>query len=275
MKNLKFLLLLLLCFNCAGRKFENIPYQTNTPRSKVGPTLNIFSPKKSVNNTYPVLIFVHGGSWNSGKKETYNLMGRNFSRKDIVTVIPDYTLSPNANYDQMAEEITQAIRWVQKNITDFGGNQNNIFLTGHSAGGHLVALVATNPKYLKDEEMVDGVILNDAAALDMFNYLTENPPTERLDYITTWTVNPENWKDASPIYFLGEDTPPFKIYMGTKTYPSIINGNREFLQELKKYQPQAEIILLNKKHIPMIAQFLWPYSNRYDEFAEFMNSQKK
>jgi hypothetical protein len=44
--------------------------------------------------------------------------------------------------------------------------------------------------------------LNDAAGLDMKNYLEGNPPTAEDDYLATWTTNPEQWKAASPIYFI-------------------------------------------------------------------------
>jgi acetyl esterase/lipase len=58
---------------------------------------------------------LHGGYWNSGRKGTYDLLGRNFARKGVVTVIPDYTLSPTASYDEMTKEIAAVIKWVQAN----------------------------------------------------------------------------------------------------------------------------------------------------------------
>jgi predicted peptidase len=138
-------------------------------------------------------------NWNSGNKETYNLLGRN-SLKGIITVIPDYTLSPQANYDVMTKEIAASIKWVQANIKkNYNGNVNQIYVTGHSAGGHLLAVM--NPKYGIDEKSIAGIILNDAAGLDMKNYLEKYPPTAKDDYLATWTSNPENWRCIANLFF--------------------------------------------------------------------------
>lgn len=259
---------------CAVKKSKNIEYLSSSSTIENPPTLNVFS-KRTTKNTLkkPVLIFVHGGNWNSGDKSMYGFLGRNFVKHDIVTVIPGYTLSPQANYDVMAQQIAHAITWTLKNIETYGGDPDKIFLTGHSAGGHLISLATLNPKYGIDTKNIKGIILNDAAALDMKNYLEQKPPTTSNNYTTTWTKDPKNWKDASPIYFLSENAPPFKIYLGTKTYNSIKVANDRFLQELHKFQPQVTPILLKKKHIPMITQYFWPWSNRYDEIKNFITTQ--
>ena len=271
LKNLLALLSLLLFSNCASKKYKNISYLESN-ESK--PSLNIFVPKNKKFTNNNVLIFVHGGNWNSGDKKLYSFLGRNFAKKGITTIVAGYTLSPTANYDEMATQIGKVVSWTKSNITNYNGNPNSIFLTGHSAGGHLIALVGTNPKYLKDNSAIKGIILNDAAGLDMKHYLEEFPPTQQDDYLTTWTSNPENWKEASPIYFLNKNTAPFMIYTGSKTYESIKVSNERFLKELHKYQPNVTPIVLNKKHIPMVLQYIFPWNNRYDEIINFMNENK-
>ena len=261
--------------SCSSTKKVDVSYFSTPINAETSmPTLNIFIPK-NVKGETPVLVFVHGGNWNSGSKETYNLLGRNFARKGIITVIPDYTLSPQANYDVMTKEIAASIKWVQANIKNYNGNVNQIYVTGHSAGGHLGALAVMNPKYGIDEKSIAGIILNDAAGLDMKKYLEKYPPTAKDDYLATWTNNPENWKEASPIYFLNKNTPPLLIYVGDKTYPSITVANDRFLEALKPYQPKVELIHLNKKHVPMVTQYFWPFSDRFDEISAFMSENKK
>lgn len=263
------LFMILSLGSCASKKFKDVSYLSNS--NKENPTLNIFQPRNKKFTNNKVLIFVHGGNWNSGDKKTYGFLGRNFAKKGITTVIVGYTLSPNADYNEMAIEVGKAVEWTKENISKYNGNPDEIFLTGHSAGGHLVALVATNPKYLKDKSIVKGVILNDAAGLDMKHYLEEFPPTnEEADYLTTWTNDPKEWEKASPIYFLDKNTPPFMIYNGSKTYKSIEVSNIRFLEELHKYQPDVKRIILNKKHVPMMTQYIFPWSNRYDEMIDFM-----
>lgn len=266
-------ILLLILSSCSVKKYENISYLENSSIA-VQPTLNVFTSKKDKNQNSPVLIYVHGGNWNSGKKELYNFFGNNFARKGVTTVIVGYTLSPNANYEEMANQTAQAIKWTKNNISKFNGDPDQLFLIGHSAGGHLIALATINPEYEIEPGTVSGIILNDAAGLDMHHYLQNNPPTTRDNYLTTWSNDPENWKNASPINYLNENTPPFLIYLGEKTYPSITTANQRFLEELRSFQPDVKFILLNKKHVPMMTQYLWPWNKRYREIINFMEVQE-
>ena len=117
------------------------------------------------------------------------------------------------------------------------------------------------------------VILNDAAGLDMESYLMNKPPTTDQDYLTTWTDDPAEWKNASPINFINSGTPKIKMYTGKKTYKSIISSNNNFMEELQSYQPQASIQLLDKNHVPMVTQLFWPWNSRFDEMEKFVRQQ--
>lgn len=273
------ILVLLNCVllgSCASKKIKDASYLATSKENTIAtPRLNVFIPRNSKTKQLPVLIFVHGGNWDSGRKGTYDLLGRNFARKGVVTVIPDYTLSPNADYDTMTKQIAAVIQWTKDSISKYNGDSNKIFISGHSAGGHLGALAVMNPKYGINPKSISGIILNDAAGLDMKNYLEEHAPTKENDYLTTWTTSPAKWQDASPIYFLDKNTPPFLIYVGDKTYTSIKIANKRFIDALHPFQPDVEAVRLNKKHVPMVTQYFLPWSDRFDEVIDFMKSNSK
>ncbi len=263
----------LLLTSCASLKYKDINYLAQDyTTGKELPRLNIFRPKNAQGGN-DVLLFVHGGDWDSGNKNTYGFFGRGFARKGVITVMPDYTLSPRADYDTMAQQIAEAVKWTAENIKDYGGDPKRIFITGHSAGGHLAALAAMSPKYIKDSTLIKGIILNDAGGLDMYSYLKDHPPGTNNNYITTWTNNEQTWKEASPIYYLDKNTPPIMMYVGTKTYPSIFKYNELFSLELKNYQPNAQFNVQDKRHKNMIIQYIWPWSKRYGEVIAFMKAQ--
>ncbi len=263
----------ILLVGCQTIKYKDVIYgeSKNNPALK----LNIFVPKTPARTTLPVLMYVHGGNWNSGNKDMYSFFGRNFAKRDIITVIPQYTLSPTANVAEMTAEIATALKWVQQNIEKYHGDANNIFVTGHSAGAQLVTSAVLNPEFNIVPGSVAGIILNDAAGIDMKNYLTKYPPTQKDNYLATWSSNPENWYQASPIYFLSEDSPPFFIYIGSKTYESIKVANKNFMEQLKKFQPNVQPVILDKGHIPMILQYYWPWSKRFNETVEFIGQKQK
>ncbi|WP_363331581.1 alpha/beta hydrolase [Flavobacterium sp. BFFFF1] len=259
--------LMVVVSGCATKKYKNVPYLSAA--AATAPKLNVFA-KRGHPTRMPVLIFVHGGNWNTGNKNQYGFFGRHFAQRGVLCIIPDYTLSPDVNYDVMATQVAQSILWAKAHAAEYGGDPNQIYITGHSAGGHLAALAVVNPKYGIKPGVVSGIILNDAAGLDMQSYLEQQPPTEAADYLTTWTNEPEQWHNASPIYFLDKDSPRFMIYVGSKTYPSIAEGNDRFLKALHAFQPKVAPVVLQKKHIPMILQYFWPWSRRYGEVIAFI-----
>ncbi len=99
---------------------------------------------------YPVLIFVHGGGWSSYDKELFTPVAMQLLPQKMVVVIPDYTLYPEATYQQMAREVADATAWVLENIAAHGGDPQRVYLSGHSAGAHLSGLVSYDPRWLAD-----------------------------------------------------------------------------------------------------------------------------
>lgn len=249
---------------------KNITYQKTENSSQY---VNIFAPGK----TEPlknVFVFIHGGGWDSGSPSLYSSLGRKMARKGVVTVIISYPLSPAAQYDEMATASARAVKWVYKNIEQYGGNPSKIFVAGHSAGGHLAALIALDNQYFKALNIanpIKGLILIDAAGLDMYSYLKKNNFDEENTYIKTFTNNPSTWKAASPLYYLDKSMPPMLIYRGGKTYPSIERSTKTFVDSLKIYVPSPNYRVLDDlDHIAMIAQFLLSSNLLYDEIINFM-----
>jgi len=233
--------------------YKDIVYTKNQAGEAV--KMDIFTPKKTSDQKNPVLIFVYGGNWNSGNKNNYRLLAKNFARQNMTVVVPDYTVSPKADVDEMTKEIAAAIQFTKKNAAKYNGDPRRIFISGHSAGGQLATSAVMNPKYGIPENTISGIILIDAAGIDMKNYLEKYPPTSADNYDVTWSKDPEKWKQASSIYFIDEKTPPFLIYVGEKTYPSIKLANENFVKALQPFQPDVKPIMLNKKHIPMMLQY--------------------
>ena len=235
--------------------------------------LNIFAPKKH-QQPKDVLVFIHGGNWNSGRKGQYNIIGSHWAKKDIVMVIIDYPLSPTANYKEMASASAKSIKWVKNNIAKYGGDPQRIFVSGHSAGGHLAALISIDNQYFEDLKIknpIAGTILIDAAGLDMYGYLMEEKYPQGHTYLNTFTNDPNMWKDATPLYHLHKNMPPMLIYRGGKTYDSILKSNEKFVKALQDFAPETPYIIQdNKKHIPMITQFFNPWNKRYGEISRFM-----
>ena len=259
-------------------KTKDIVYrEANSVTGTGAQHLNVFTPRKTSKPT-DVLIFIHGGSWKLGRKELYSFLGKRLARKGITAVVIDYPLSPKAQYDEMATSAAQAVRWTQQHISEYKGNPDKIFVSGHSAGGHLAALITLHNTYFDTLALINpiqGAVLIDAAGLDMYGYLKEHEQDEDRKYLATFTHDPLTWKEASPLYHLHPDMPPLLIYQGEKTYPSIIKSTDTFVSALKNYVPDPNYrILKRKRHIPMITQFIFPWNARYQEITRFMRAPR-
>lgn len=255
---------------------KNVEYLPAGASGNEAQMLNIFSPKK---NTVlkDVLIFIHGGNWNSGKPSIYNFFGARLARKEVVAVIIEYPLSPKATYKEMAFATAAAVTWVKQHIAQYGGNPEKIFISGHSAGGHLAALVSLDNSYfdsLATGNPIKGTILIDAAGLTMYDYLHAENFEQGHTYLNTFTNDPVQWKKASPVNFVHRGMPRMLIYQGGKTYPSIKEANEKFVQAVQQYAPSTPYyILKGKKHVPMILQFFWSWNPHYKTIIDFMNDK--
>ncbi len=255
-------------------KEKNISYRANS--TNPSDLLDIYYSKKD-ETAKDVIVFIHGGAWRSGNKDTYWWLGRNFARKNTVVVTINYPLSPEATYYEMAQNTALAVKWVYLNIKKYGGNPNRIFLMGHSAGAHLAALISMDASYYQKagiKDPVKGVILNDAFGLDMYQYLTTAPTDKYTDtFQRTFSKNTEIWKSASPFYFKDVCKKPFQLFYGDKTYLSIKMQTPQFYNKLLQEGHKAELKeLKNKKHIPMIAQMFFGSNRLYADILKFIKS---
>lgn len=281
---LTFLFLFTALSSCAFRRIhrdKGIVYQEAT-KAASGQTLppqklDVFVPKKiKKGEDLPVLVFVHGGNWKSGGRGLYRWFGSRLARKGMLAVVIDYPLSPAARYDDMAQGTAAALVWTARYAADYGANPERMFVSGHSAGGHLAALVALDNRYLQkagaDTGILKGAILIDAAGLDMYTYLKdENGLAENPSYAQTFTTDRAEWKKASPIFDVSATQLPLLIFQGGKTYPSIARSTARFLDALQKKGSWVDFHLLpGKKHIPMITQFLNTFNPQYDTIIRFM-----
>ena len=263
---------ILLFSNCV-LKNKNIVYSKEHDLK-----LDVYSPQK-VDKPKPVLVFIHGGNWVRGKKSIYKFFGTGFAKKGIVTVIINYRLSSTATYDSLTTNAATAVKWVRQNINQYKGDTNNIFVSGHSAGAHLAALIATDDSYfnrLKIKNPIRGSIMIDAFGLDMYSYLTSAKTDYSHRYYSLFSKDPEIWKKGSPIFHLHKGMPPFLLFVGTKTVPTIMEGTIEFLKVLQPYQPGAPLVIVKgKRHVGMIFQFMNKRKKAYKDIIGFINKESK
>ena len=109
--------------------------------------LDVYAPR-SPKGEAPLAVFFYGGSWDSGRRQDYNWVGRALASRGFVTVIADYRLYPEVKYPGFLEDSALAVRWAADNAARFGGDPTRIVLAGHSAGAYNAAMLALDGRYL-------------------------------------------------------------------------------------------------------------------------------
>src|SRR5262245_28423513 len=148
----------------AEKKYEvetvsDLAYYEGPDQHKVKHKLDLYLPKG--HKDFPVLFFVHGGAWVHGDKNTfglYRLLGANYARKGIGVVVTNYRLSPDVRHPEHVKDVARAFAWCRKNLGRYGAAADQLFACGHSAGAHLVALLAGDESYLKEHGLSNKAI---------------------------------------------------------------------------------------------------------------------
>jgi acetyl esterase/lipase len=202
---------------------------------------------------YPVLLFLHGGGWvASGKDDVFGLygygtIGRCLAERGLVVIVPNYRLSPGVRHPEHVKDAARAFDWAYRHCGEYGGDRQQLFVGGHSAGGHLAALLATDPTYLKQvgraAKDVRGVIgISGVYRVDDFDlkWRLAGPRGAmqlNLDVRPSAVVfgdDPEVIRKASPLTHVRPGLPPFLILSAEWDYPPIGRMAKEFGTALKK-----------------------------------------
>src|SRR5438105_2837308 len=104
---------------------KGIAYYDGKDTDEVRHKLDVYVPKGQ--KKFPVMMFVHGGTWKSGTKELYEPLGKLYARNGVGVVIINYRLSPKVQHPAHIQDVARAFAWMHKNIAKHGGDPDNLF----------------------------------------------------------------------------------------------------------------------------------------------------
>ena len=210
----------------------DVAYRTDADAHKTRHKLDVYVPKGK--KDFPVLFFVHGGAWQIGDKLTFRDPAKQFAEQGIGVVCPNYRLSPAVQHPKHIEDVAKAFAWTVDNIGKYGGDATKIVIGGHSAGGHLAALMATDETYLKAEKKkltdIRGVVgVSGVYAID-----------HRVEMLhKAFTDDEKACKAASPMEYVAADRPPMLLAYAEKDFPGLPPGAEAFAKALAKSKNDA------------------------------------
>jgi acetyl esterase/lipase len=198
----------------------DISYRKNGKAENSLTALDLYAPGGN-GASLPVMVFVHGGGWAKGDKKQAGaaLKAEWFTSKNCIFISLNYRLVPEVTFREQAADVAAGLAWVHSHVDKFGGDPEQIFLMGHSAGAHLAALVSVVPGYLrkagKPLSIIKGTVLLDGAGYDIpmqVNLLGSG--ASRQLYTRVFGKDENAWAEASPALNIRKGTalPPFLIF---------------------------------------------------------------
>ena len=175
--------------------------------------LDIYLPP-NVPRDAPVIVMVHGGAWKIGDKANTGSVEnklRHWLPKGYVFVSVNYRMLPQAMAYAQAQDVAEAMRWVQGHAADWGASDRRLILMGHSAGAHLVALLSSRPSMVGKPWA--GTVVLDSAAMKVSDTMAGRHPKF---YDEAFGTDPAGWAKASPMDQWTPSATPMMLICSTK-----------------------------------------------------------
>jgi acetyl esterase/lipase len=272
---------------CEVECIRDIAYYRGPHFDRVRHKLDLFIPKGR--KDYPVVMLVHGGAWIVGDNRCcglYSSVGEYLARQGIGAVLPNYRLSPFVKHPDHVKDVARAFAWTKQHLAEHGGDTLQITLVGHSAGGHLVALLATDEQYLQAEGCqiadirgvvgVSGVYRIPAGKAEielggssqLALRLDEMAPLRGISATRDPNARPSSGlpvginifapafgndaserRSASPVHHVRKGLPPFLLLSADHDLPILPDLAEEMHQTLRKHAVASRLVTIeNRNH---------------------------
>ncbi|CAA9458294.1 MAG: Kynurenine formamidase [uncultured Rubrobacteraceae bacterium] len=247
------------CFRESEKVREELDYHLDVP---FGPTLAEHSDvypttgAADAGRGAPILVYLHGGFWALRTSKEFGFVARGPASRDVAVVVVNYALCPEVTIDEIVRQTRAAVAWTYRNAASFGGDAERIHVAGHSAGGHLTAMLLET-----DWEGVYGLpgdIIKSACAISGLFDLAPFPYT---------FVQPKlqlSWDQVlrnSPILHIPDSAPPLLLVYGEAETAEFRRQSEEFLAGWRSKGLDADLLTLpGRNHYDVIEGFLDPES---------------
>jgi pectinesterase len=195
----------------------------------------------------PAIVFVHGGGWRAGLRANFAPMAIRMAERGYVTATISYRLAPEAPYPAAIHDVKAAVRWVRAHAADYGVDPDRIAVAGGSAGGQIAELTGvTNGEPRFDPDGGPGAVPCKVQAIVNVDGLTDFTSAEARRYEDDPAKHPSAagawfggryadkaalWRDASPLFHVGPDTPPILFVVSAQRRFSL--GRDEMVAKLR------------------------------------------
>lgn len=216
----------------AIRNKLDVPYGSHPDQQ-----LDIFFPDRDEHSMLPVIVFFHGGAWRHGYKEWHGFMAPPLVTAPAIFISANYRLAPSVKFPVLLEDCCDAVAWVWKNIEALGGDPDRLFVAGHSAGGHLAALLTLRRDCLVSRGLPRNCVKGCLPISAVFDVQRNTGyaaglPTAWIDFILEAG---SKGAEYSPVNYVAENTTPFFVTYGSRDEPFVIEQSQVLTRLLARH----------------------------------------
>lgn len=210
--------------------------------------LDVYVPK-GLSGSAPVVVFFYGGGWREGDRRGYRFLGQALSSQGYVVVVPDYRLYPEVQFPSFVQDGAGAVAWVRNNIARYGGDVDNLFLMGHSAGAHIAALLTLDPRYLQAHGGGTDWVTATIGIAGPYDFLPF-----RSDFYRVVFEPESQFPDSQPINFVDGTEPPMLLLQGERDAVVSPKNARSLAARIDAAGGDVEtIIYARQSHVSIMA----------------------
>jgi acetyl esterase/lipase len=200
----------------------------------------------------PVVVFFYGGSWQSGRRQDYRFVAAALARHGVVAIVPDYRKSPRHPFPAFMQDAAAAVAWARANASRYGGDPARIFVMGHSAGGQIAALLATDARYLRAVGMAPRDLAGAIGLAGPYDFLPIVDPK-----IKTVFGAEKDWPLSQPVNFVDGDEPPFLLLHGASDRKVRPMNSEHLAAKLRaQHEPVTLEIIPDTGHVGLVNGFV-------------------
>ena len=256
----------------------NSGYQLALADGRYGPLavqqIEVIVPAGPSERPRPVVLFIHGGGWNSGAPGDYRFVGRTLAREGYVVVLSGYRLGSEGRYPAMLEDSAQAVAWVRDHAAKYGGDPEQVFLMGHSAGAYNAVMITLERQWLGRVGVPDGFIKGVIGLSGPYDFypFTSDSARQAFGHV----ADPAS---TQPIHFVRADAPPLLLITGDADV-TVKPRNAEALARAFTAlgRPNRPVVLAGVDHSGTIMKLAAPFNRDrrvLDPVLAFLTAQCK
>lgn len=232
--------------NSAYRMVSTVRYG-NEPRQQ----LDVYQP--AVSRKGIVVVFFYGGGWRTGARDEYRFVAQTLTRYGATVVIPDYRIYPGAVFPAFMHDAAATVAWTHRHIAEYGGDPKKIYLVGHSAGAHIVTLLALDKQYLAAQGLGTDILAGVVGLATPTNFAA----TLEAKYRPAFGDQAE-LERAQPIRYARADAPPMLLQHGADDGVVLPHNSLALAERVTALGGQARAqIYPDKGHPGLILFFSW------------------